>query len=162
MAFSLDEIKEEINGMVDWWKERLIENLYEEYENIKREIYTDIAHEIDEQYFREYNFSMYTKERNKSLPSNVYFISDGEFVKIGKSDDVECRLKQLQTCNAKQLFIIGYLPCKNPASAMNKEDFLHNTLEKHKSHGEWYKISHKKAVDLIVKHKGIVVKESEE
>ena len=38
MAFSIEEIKEEIHDMVDHWEKELQYHLYEEYENIKKEI----------------------------------------------------------------------------------------------------------------------------
>lgn len=166
MAFSIETIKEEIHDMVDYWERELQDHLYEEYENIKQEIitelYNEILEEVDKDYRDFYNFSLLSKERNKTKISNVYFISDGEFCKIGKADNVDVRLKQLQTSNAKPLFVIGYIPCKNPTSALRKEDAFHMKFSKSKASGEWYKIDISKAIDEIKKQNGIILLESEE
>ena len=134
MAFSIEEIKEEIHDMVDHWEKELQDHLYEEYENIKKEIiselYDEIAEKVDDEYRTAFNFSLLCNDSKKNRPSNVYFISDGEFCKIGKADNVDVRLKQLQTSNAKSLFVIGYIPCKNSTSALRKENMLHSDFSK--------------------------------
>lgn len=166
MSFTIDELKEEIHDMVEHWERQLQQHLYEEYENIKKEIvselYDEIAEKVDERYLSAYNFSLYSKGQNNNSLSNVYFISDGEFIKIGKADNVEVRLKQLQTSNAKPLFIIGYIQCKNSTSALRKENIIHRDFSKKKTNGEWFKIEIKDAIDTLKKYGGIVLKESEE
>lgn len=72
--------------------------------------------------------------------SIVYFISDGEFVKIGKADNVEKRLKTLQTGNPKPLKILKTIPCNSAKEAYDLEFFFHALLKDHKSNGEWYKL----------------------
>lgn len=166
MAFSIEEIKEEIHDMVDHWEKELQDYLYEEYENIKKEIvlelYDEIAEKVDDEYRTAFNFSLFGKERRLNTTSNVYFISDGEFCKIGKADNVEVRLKQLQTSNAKPLFVIGYIPCKNPTSALRKENILHSNFAKNKMSGEWYRIDVSEAINALRKYNGTILNESEE
>lgn len=72
--------------------------------------------------------------------SNVYFITDGEFMKIGKANNVEKRLKILQTGNPKPLSIMKVIECKNEAEALELEFFLHKIMKPFKVSGEWYKI----------------------
>lgn len=166
MAFSIEEIKEEIHDMVDHWEKELQDHLYEEYENIKKEIiselYDEISEDVNENYKVRYNFSLLCNESKKNRTSNVYFISDGEFCKIGKADNVDVRLKQLQTSNAKPLFVIGYIPCKNPTSALRKENILHSNFAKNKMSGEWYRIDVSEAINALRKYNGTILNESEE
>jgi hypothetical protein len=162
MAFSIDEMVSEITDMVRYWEQKLQEHLYEEYENIKNEvkaeIWDEISDDVDDYYSSSYNFSLISKERYKNRPSNVYFISDGEFVKIGKADNVDCRMKQLQTSNAKPLFVIGYIPCKTPSSALTKETIIHSDFKSRKMVGEWYRIEISEAIEKIKKLNGVIVK----
>lgn len=72
--------------------------------------------------------------------SNVYFISDGDFVKIGKANNVEKRLKVLQTGNPKPLTIINIIECGDCKKAYELEFFLHKMLKPLKVNGEWYKL----------------------
>ena len=166
MSLTLDKLKEEISDMVDFWEAELQDHLYEEYEKIKEEIvselYDEITEQVDGQYSTAYNFSMFKETRNENLPSNVYFISDGEFIKIGKADNIEVRLKQLQTSNAKQLFVIGYLPCRNSTSALRKETEMHNHFSKNKAMGEWYRIEILEVINILKKRNGIILLESED
>lgn len=40
----------------------------------------------------------------------VYFITDGDYIKIGYTkNNSDKRLKQLQTSNAKRMFVVGYV-----------------------------------------------------
>lgn len=166
MAFSIETIKDEICGMVDHWEKELQAYLYEEYENIKKEIegelYDEIAEKVDEHYLSEYNFSLYTKSRNENCQSNVYFISDGEFCKIGKADNIDVRIKQLQISNAKPLFVIGYIQCENSASALRREKLMHRTFLKKRMIGEWYKIDVAEVINILKKYNGTILIESEE
>lgn len=166
MAFTIEEIKEEIHDMVDHWEKELQDHLYEEYENIKKEIvwelYDEISEKVDDEYRTAFNFSLLGNESKKNRPSNVYFISDGEFCKIGKADNVDVRLKQLQTSNAKPLFVIGYIPCKNSTSALRKENMLHSDFSKRKMNGEWYKIEIFEALNALRKYNGTILSEMED
>ena len=67
----------------------------------------------------------------------IYFISDGEFIKIGYTDrDVESRLKSLQTGNPKKLVLLGQMDGNE-----SKEAELHEQFKALRANGEWFKSS---------------------
>lgn len=68
----------------------------------------------------------------------------------------------MQTSNAKTLFVIGYIPCKNPTSALRKENILHSNFAKNKMSGEWYRIDVSEAINALRKYNGTILNESEE
>lgn len=70
--------------------------------------------------------------------SNIYFISDGEFIKIGKSNNVNRRLRELQTANPRELKLLKVIECKNETAAFELEVFLHKILQSTHQNGEWY------------------------
>lgn len=73
--------------------------------------------------------------------SFVYFISDGEFIKIGKANNVELRLKQLQTANARKLTVLKTIPFITEKDAFDTEQFLQVAFAEHSiCDGEWFHI----------------------
>ena len=73
--------------------------------------------------------------------SNVYFISDGTYVKIGKSNNVINRLSILNTGNADTLTLLGYILQESEEAAFKLEKELHKVYEKSKVKGEWFNLS---------------------
>ena len=79
---------------------------------------------------------------------NVYFISDGNgHIKIGKSNNVEERLKTLQCGNAVELRVVHVIECQSEKEAFELESELHQNLasvsstKKLKTPGcEWFDI----------------------
>ena len=69
--------------------------------------------------------------------SNVYFISDAFNIKIGKSDNPEDRLLQLQVGNARPLRILYLIP--NVPEEM--ELHTHSVCMRYNVQGEWFKPS---------------------
>lgn len=67
----------------------------------------------------------------------VYFISDGEFVKIGytTADDAEQRLKSLQTGNPKKLKLLKSVPGDSQT-----ERKCHQSLARYRVSGEWFQL----------------------
>lgn len=68
--------------------------------------------------------------------SKVYFISDGSDIKIGYTTQaVEARLKQLNTGNQKNLYILGWI-----TGTADDEYALHIKFGKYRirSNGEWF------------------------
>ena len=63
----------------------------------------------------------------------VYFITDGMFTKIGKAEDVNKRLRELQTGNAKKLSI---KLCIEGDEVEEKK--LHRIFERRRMVGEWF------------------------
>lgn len=66
-------------------------------------------------------------------PGYVYFITDGEAVKIGYSRSPRDRLNALQTAHHKGLWIIGHAP-----GGMWDEDRLHKRFAETRLSGEWF------------------------
>lgn len=79
----------------------------------------------------------------------VYFITDGEYVKIGKGLPVH-RMKSCQTGNARRLRLLFTIPIgpipKDSTEAWRisagrtAEDILHNLFGKYNINGEWFDI----------------------
>ena len=66
----------------------------------------------------------------------IYFITDGTYIKIGYTkNSIQKRLKQLQTSNAKKLYILGWV---NGDEKTEKQ--LHKKFEQFRirSNGEWF------------------------
>lgn len=68
----------------------------------------------------------------------VYFIVCEEMVKIGVSDDVPKRLKQLQTASPKKMEIIHVIPFKDRKEAYKEEARLHAKYSSSNLGGEWF------------------------
>lgn len=73
--------------------------------------------------------------------SYVYFCTDGEFVKIGKSDCPERRIKHLQTGHPKKLYLMKSILTDSPKEAYNLERFFHDLLSDVQAEGEWYHLT---------------------
>lgn len=65
---------------------------------------------------------------------SVYFISDGEYIKIGSSERVGRRFKSLQSGNPKKLELLGAVSAK-----LFSEYGLHRRFADIRVHGEWFK-----------------------
>lgn len=75
--------------------------------------------------------------------SFVYFIDDGEFIKIGKAKDVYKRATELQTGNGRPLTVLYVVPCLNEKAAYRVESSLHDVYSRHRREGEWFDIRDK-------------------
>lgn len=79
----------------------------------------------------------------------IYLVSDGEFIKIGKSVNPHRRLKQLQTGSNEKLFLIATYDIPD-----YMEKRLHHLLRRFKSRlkSEWFHFpDQKQMLDLINK-----------
>lgn len=72
--------------------------------------------------------------------SYVYFITDGEYIKIGKAVDPQKRLAGIQTGNPKPCSILCTIPAKDEASANALETKLHFVYSDYRLCGEWFDI----------------------
>jgi len=70
----------------------------------------------------------------------VYFISDGEYIKIGKAVDPYKRLAEIQTGNPRRLSVVSMIPCYSSSAAHELEHFLHNSFRSKRAVGEWFDI----------------------
>ena len=77
-------------------------------------------------------------ESGVEIGSNVYFISDGENIKIGKANNPEKRLAQLQTGNPRALRLLNVIKCETENDAFELESFLHTILQSTHLNGEWF------------------------
>jgi len=64
----------------------------------------------------------------------VYFISDGEYIKIGKADNPNKRLDQLQTANARPLVLLHTI-----SGGKIEENKMHHLFKKWHVRGEWFR-----------------------
>jgi len=64
----------------------------------------------------------------------IYFISTGEFVKIGIANNPKRRLKDLQTANPIKLNLIYTMPGDE-----NLEKILHSIFDEYRECGEWFR-----------------------
>ena len=67
----------------------------------------------------------------------VYFITDGEFIKIGKANDPIERMRTMQTGNARKLKMLGYYEDYDE----ELEGYMHKIFAKDRVRGEWFKPS---------------------
>lgn len=70
----------------------------------------------------------------------VYFITDGEFVKIGIAEDVQKRLAGIQTGNPRKVSVLFSIPVKSVKAARVLERQLHNAYSEFAKCGEWFDI----------------------
>lgn len=75
--------------------------------------------------------------------SFVYFLDDGEFIKIGKAKNIRNRVSSIQTANARKLSVPYVIPCKSETSAFEVESYLHWLYRRYRMEGEWFKIREK-------------------
>lgn len=95
---------------------------------------------ISEPYFIEKEYSNLLDYRNDNPAYFVYFVSDGEYIKIGISNNMKSRLSQLQTGNPKKLEVLCLIPVKNEISAKKLEQKLHIVYQRFSVCGEWFDI----------------------
>ena len=70
----------------------------------------------------------------------VYFISDGEYTKIGVAQNMNKRLSCLQVGNPKKLKIVSFIPCSTEYIARKIEKYMHESLSCCRTIGEWFKL----------------------
>ena len=76
----------------------------------------------------------------KNPKSFVYFISNGQFVKIGYTNNLEKRMEDLQVGSPYELRLICAVPFENSLYAQKAENILHKQYEVFFVRGEWYNI----------------------
>jgi hypothetical protein len=85
----------------------------------------------------------------------VYVISDGNGkCKVGKANSVMKRLKQLQTGNPNQLFVVAVLECESCFDAESAERSAHKILEQNRVSGEWFEVSERHAENALYEAAG--------
>lgn len=69
--------------------------------------------------------------------SFVYFIAMGDWTKIGKSNDVQKRMANLQSASPVKLHLMASIPTTQP---LKLEAGLHEHLKQYRLGGEWFAI----------------------
>lgn len=77
---------------------------------------------------------------DSSSKTIVYFISDGEYVKIGYTSDIKERIQALQIGNPRRLKLLFSIGCRDEYSALQLETFLQSVYQGRYVLGEWYDI----------------------
>lgn len=72
----------------------------------------------------------------------LYFITDGEYVKIGHANNVSNRLRAIQTANARKISVFAMIPLKSKREALWLEERLHYEYRFFRKEGEWFDILH--------------------
>ena len=74
------------------------------------------------------------------MPSFVYFISDGHgHMKIGKADNTNDRMKELQIGNPFRLHQVLNIMVASPELAYEMEKTLHKYFKNYQMEGEWFR-----------------------
>ncbi len=70
----------------------------------------------------------------------VYLITDGQYVKIGISDNPIHRINDLQVSNPRELSFICQIPLRDKKDALSLESYLHKVYHRFHVRGEWFNI----------------------
>tara|TARA_Y100000361_G_C11161446_1_gene347661 strand:- start:6437 stop:6835 length:399 start_codon:yes stop_codon:yes gene_type:complete len=82
----------------------------------------------------------------------VYMITDGSYIKIGKANDIDRRIRELQTGNPKKLEILHVFECdEGEANTLEKQ--IHSDFACLRVHGEWFSM---RILDFLNPKKGIL------
>ena len=85
--------------------------------------------------------------------SYVYIVRAGKGskapIKIGMTDKVQSRIKQLQTGNPLELFLVMHFECKDRAHALKLEKTIHEILDGQRMCGEWFKVTRSNLMKLL-------------
>lgn len=97
-------------------------------------------------YGRSYDEATLYTASPKPIPSGgkcfVYAVGDGHGnAKIGIANDVQSRLRSLQTGNASRLYLICYISASCRHSAEKIESWCHHDLREHRACGEWFRVA---------------------
>lgn len=89
----------------------------------------------------------YLERGRKALIENtkycVYFITDGNYVKIGMAASIPSRIKQLQTGNPNRLSVLYLIDVKTQYEAGKIEKEYHKLFANKQKLGEWFDITEK-------------------
>lgn len=90
------------------------------------------------------------------MPSNksyVYIVKAGTKstspIKIGVTDNVQNRIKQLQTGNPAEIFLVMHFECNSREHAFNLEKTIHEILKGQRLFGEWFSVSKTKLMKML-------------
>jgi predicted GIY-YIG superfamily endonuclease len=94
-----------------------------------------------------------SKIKLPSKKSYVYIVRAGKGsrapIKVGMTDDVNSRIKQLQTGNPLELFLVMHFECKDRTHALRLEKTIHEILQGQRLCGEWFAVSRSNIMKLF-------------
>lgn len=85
-------------------------------------------------------------EKQQKATWCVYFVSDGEYVKVGMTNKIESRFSALQTSNARKLELLFYIPLVAKEACCHVERMFHQAYSDYRVNGEWFDILKKLAL----------------
>jgi len=93
--------------------------------------------------------------------SYVYFVLDriSNSIKIGKANDIEIRMSDLQVGNPNPLELIHYIKCSSSKHSILLEGQLHSKYEKLHLRGEWFRYDEEVFQELITEGTDIKIRE---
>lgn len=119
--YGFDECKVEIFKSTEKMKLDF-ETLVKEFTEIMKD-YNKVSNQFNENIFNE----------SIGKEGYVYFLSAGDYIKIGYSETIHQRINQLQTGCPFKLELVSVMP-----GTMKTEKMLHNKFNKHRYNNEWF------------------------
>ena len=126
-SFDLNEVYRFIDTLDEYIKtNKDIHLIYDDFKkNDKKENVTQIQTQLEK---------MTLRNKQKGY---VYFVSNGQYCKIGRAVNIEHRIESLRSGSPQPLQLITYL---ESTDYINLETQLHRLFAKYKVNGEWYDI----------------------
>lgn len=81
----------------------------------------------------------------------IYFVSDGEFIKIGSAASLPNRIKQLQTGNPRKLKAVFVINVEKQSKLIRLEKELHEKFKEYRVNGEWFKLDEEYIEKLLLR-----------